>query len=92
MALENTMTLFLNGLIPIGVTDLVFVPSDKLGKEYEGNLFVGDVISGYLYRFLLNQSRTGLLLNGSLSDGVADNYIEKLETVFAKINGEVSLT
>ena len=28
------------------MTDLVFVPSDKLGKEYEGNLFVGDINSG----------------------------------------------
>jgi plastocyanin len=71
----------------IGVTDLVFVPSDKLGKEYEGNLFVGEINSGYLYRFLLNQSRTGLLLNGSISDGVANNNVEKLEMVFAKING-----
>ena len=73
-------------IITIGVTDLVFVPSDKLGKEYEGNLFVGDINSGYLYRFLLNQSRTGLLLNGSLSDGVANNNIEKLEAALAKIN------
>jgi aldose sugar dehydrogenase len=70
----------------IGVTDLVFVPSDnKLGEEYEGNLFVGEINSGYLYRFVLNQSRTGLLLNSSLSDGVANNNIEKLEAVFAKI-------
>jgi glucose/arabinose dehydrogenase/plastocyanin len=74
---------------PIGVTDLVFVPSDKLGKEYEGNLLVGDSNSGYLYRFLLNQSRTGLLLNGSLSDGVANTNLEKLETAFARINGGV---
>ena len=86
MAQENTMTLFSNGLKAIGVTDLVFVPSDKLGKEYEGNLFVGEINSGYLYRFVLNQSRTGLLLNGSLSDGVANNNIEKLETAFARIN------
>ncbi len=71
----------------IGVTDLVFVPSDKLGKEYEGNLFVGEINSGYLYRFVLNQSRTGLLLNGSLSDGVANNNLERLETAFAKVNG-----
>jgi hypothetical protein len=71
----------------IGVTDLVFVPSDKLGKEYEGNLFVGEINSGYLYRFILNQSRTGLLLNGSLSDGVANNNLERLETAFGKING-----
>ena len=59
------------------MTDLVFVPSDKLGKEYEGNLFVEEYNYGYLYRFILNQSRTGLLLNGSLSDGVANNSIEK---------------
>jgi glucose/arabinose dehydrogenase len=75
---------------PLGVTDLVFVPSDKLGNEYEGNLFVGEVNYGYLYRFVLNQSRTGLLLNGSLSDGVADNNYEKLETAFARINGAIT--
>jgi glucose/arabinose dehydrogenase len=68
------------------VTDLVFVPSDKLGKEYEGNLFVGDVNAGYLYRFILNQTRTGLLLSGSLFDGVANTNLEKLQAVFAKIN------
>jgi hypothetical protein len=28
-----------------------------------------------------------LLLNGSLSDGVANNNYEKLEAAFAKING-----
>jgi aldose sugar dehydrogenase len=74
----------------IGVTDLVFVTSDKLGKEYEGNLFVGDINSGYLYRFILNQTRTGLLLNGSLSDGDANNNLEKLEAVFAKIEGGIT--
>jgi plastocyanin len=73
---------------PLGVTDLIFVPSDnKLGEEYEGNLLVTDSNNGYLYRFLLNQSRTGLLLNGSLSDGVANTHLENLESVFAKING-----
>jgi plastocyanin len=70
-----------------GVTDLAFVPTDKLGKEYEGNLLVGDINSGYLYRFILNQTRTGLLLNDSLSDGVANNDIEKLEAALGKIKG-----
>jgi glucose/arabinose dehydrogenase/plastocyanin len=76
----------------IGVTDLAFVSSDnnKLGEEYEGNLFVGDIKSGYLYRFLLNQSRTGLLLNGSLSDGVANNNLEAQESVLAKIKGGIT--
>jgi aldose sugar dehydrogenase len=74
----------------IGVTDLVFVPSDKLGKEYEGNLFVAEYNSGYLYRFILNQTRTGLLLNGSLSDGSANDNVEGLEAVFAKIEGGIT--
>ena len=74
----------------IGVTDLVFVTSDNLGKEYEGNLFVADYNSGYLYRFILNQTRTGLLLNGSLSDGAANNNLEGLEAVFAKIEGGIT--
>jgi glucose/arabinose dehydrogenase len=74
----------------IGVTDLVFVASDKLGKEYEGNLFVGDFNSGYLYRFILNQTRTGLLLNGSLSDGGAYNNLENIEAVFARIEGGIT--
>jgi aldose sugar dehydrogenase len=71
----------------IGVSDLVFVPSDKLGKEYEGNLFVGDINFGYLYRFVLNETRTGLLLDGSLSDSVANNNAEALQAAFGKING-----
>jgi glucose/arabinose dehydrogenase len=71
----------------VGVTDLAFVPSDKLGKEYEGNLFVGEVNAGYLYRFPLNETRTGLLLDGSLSDGVANTNLEKLEAAFAQIKG-----
>ena len=77
-------------LEPIGVTDLVFVTSDKLGKEFEGNLFVADHNSGYLYRFILNQTRTGLLLNGSLSDGSANNNLERLDAVFAKVDGGIT--
>ena len=74
----------------IGVTDLVFVTSDKLGKQYEENLFVADYNSGYLYRFILNQTRTGLILNGSLSDGVANDNLEKPDAVFAKIEGGIT--
>jgi plastocyanin len=51
---------------------------------------VGEINSGYLYRFILNQNRTGLLLNGSLSDGVANNDIEKLEAALGKINGGIT--
>jgi aldose sugar dehydrogenase len=72
-------------LTSIGVTDLVFLTSDTIGEEYNGNLFVGEINSGYLYRFPLNETRTGLLLNGSLSDAAANNNIERLEAAFARI-------
>ena len=40
------------------MTDLVFVPSDKLGKEYEGNLFVGE--KSYSRFILRSKHRKGL--------------------------------
>jgi len=75
--------------ISTGVTDLIFLKSDKLGKEYENDLFIGEVNEGYLYHFNLNQSRTGLLLNGSLADGIANNNVEKREAAIAQIDGGI---
>ena len=34
-------------------------------------MFVGDYNNGNLYRFKLNQNRTGLLLSGTLADKIA---------------------
>ena len=51
---------------------------------------MGDVGGGDLYRFILNQSRIGFLLNGSLSDAVVNNNVERLEIAFAKINGGIT--
>jgi glucose/arabinose dehydrogenase len=60
---------------PIGTTALKFLNSDKLGTEYQNTIFVGDVDTGNLYNFKLNEDRTSLLLdnNGPLADKVADN-------------------
>ena len=56
----------------IGPTAIRFLNSDKLGKQYENDMFVGDVLNGNIYHFDLNKKRTGLLfLPGSpFSDGV----------------------
>jgi len=61
---------------PVGVTDLAFLDSDKLGEKYENNIFVGEINGGNLYFFEVNEARDGLVLEGALSDLVADNRDE----------------
>jgi glucose/arabinose dehydrogenase len=46
----------------IAPTALKFLNSDKLGKQYENTIFMGDVDYGRLYNFKLNEDRTGLVL------------------------------
>lgn len=58
---------------PVGVTDIEFLNSTKLGEQYENNIFAGDINNGYLYYFEVNEERDGLVLSGVLSDLVADN-------------------
>jgi hypothetical protein len=78
------------------MTDLVFVQSNKLGKEYEGNLFVGE--KSYSRFILRSKQRKGLcsqtgssaftygdavmFLDGNLnfSPDSMKDYIEKLRT------------
>jgi glucose/arabinose dehydrogenase len=57
----------------VGPTAVKFLNSDKLGKQYKNDMFVGDFHYGNLYHFKLGGNRTSLILNGSLSDKVARN-------------------
>lgn len=59
--------------ITVGVTALKFLDSDKLGKKYENDLFVGDYSHGRIYHFDLNSDRTRLALNGSLANKIASS-------------------
>ena len=56
----------------VAPTALKFLSSDRLGKQYENTMFVGDVDNGRLYNFRLNEDRTGLVLDGPLVDKVAN--------------------
>lgn len=58
---------------PVAPTDLHFVGSNVLGADYFGDMLVGDVRTGTIYRFSLSQNRKVLILPGGLSDRVADN-------------------
>jgi glucose/arabinose dehydrogenase len=60
----------------VGPTALKFLTSDKLGKEYENDMFVGDFHYGNIYHFDLEKKRTGLLLEHSLSDKIGDDLGE----------------
>ena len=57
----------------VGPTAIKFLSTDKLGKQYENDIFVADAKNGRIYHFELNQNRTALLLEGPLIDKVADN-------------------
>jgi aldose sugar dehydrogenase len=57
----------------IGVTAIKFFNSDKLGKEYKNDIFVGTFAKGFLYHFDLNKERNGLLLGNKLYDNFALN-------------------
>lgn len=56
----------------VAVTDIEFLNSTALGG-YSYNVFVGDFNNGSLYYFEVNDERDGLVLEGALSDLVADN-------------------
>jgi aldose sugar dehydrogenase len=50
-----------------GPTALKFLHSDKLGAQYQNDMFVGDVHNGRLYHFDLNEDRTSLVLPEALA-------------------------
>ena len=67
-------------LQPIGVTDIAFAGSGL--AKYTNDIFVGEINGGNLYHFKVNDKRDGLVLDGSLSDKVANDAGEASSTVF----------
>lgn len=65
----------------IGITALKFLDTDKLGKEYENDLFVGDINLGNIYHFDLNEDRTKLILKGELEDKIAETVHTERKTI-----------
>lgn len=74
----------------IGVTDIEFIDSDKLGEKYENNVFVGDINNGNIYFFELNEQRDGFVLQDGLSDLVGDNPGELAAIRFASGFGGIT--
>jgi aldose sugar dehydrogenase len=74
----------------IGPTALKFLNSNKLGDQYQDTIFMGDVNTGNLYNFKLNQDRTGLMLTGPLADKTADVHEELDSVIFGQGFGVIT--
>jgi aldose sugar dehydrogenase len=66
----------------VGPTALRFLNSDKLGKQYKNDMFVGDFDNGNVYDFHLNRSRTGLLLTSPIAGKIANSSGELQRITF----------
>ena len=66
----------------LGVTDIEFLSSAKLGLEYENNIFVGDIVNGNLYFFKVNDTRTGLMFeNPNIQSDLVANDDDELNDI-----------
>jgi glucose/arabinose dehydrogenase len=61
----------------IAPTAITFLYSNKLGKKYENDMFMGNT-GGRIFHFNLSEDRTKLFLEGPLADEIADD-LEELE-------------
>ena len=68
----------------VAPTALLFLDSDKLGSQYQNEMFVGSVDGGRIFHFDLNDTRDGLLLNGVLEDKIAADSMEYNDILFAE--------
>jgi aldose sugar dehydrogenase len=59
----------------VGPTALKFLNSDKLGTQYENDMFVGDFNNGNIYHFELNKERTKLNLDSPLEARLSEKII-----------------
>jgi glucose/arabinose dehydrogenase len=76
--------------LPVGLTSVKFLNSDRLGTPYKDDMFVADIHNGNIYRFDLDEQRRELILKGSLADKVLDNGEEDQDIIFA--SGFVGIT
>jgi glucose/arabinose dehydrogenase len=82
---------------PIGITDIEFIKTTKLGAELANNIIVGDINNGNLYYFKVNKFRTGIDLpsgsdldNKGLADHVADDDRESSLITFGTNFGRIT--
>ncbi|MGI0058611.1 MAG: PQQ-dependent sugar dehydrogenase [Nitrosotalea sp.] len=74
----------------VAPTGIAFTPTQGFGK-YQNSVFVGDCNNGNVYRFQLNQNRTGFVFNSpELADDEVNSGDSMKEIVFATGFGCIS--
>src|SRR5215207_10034622 len=68
----------------VAPTALLFLDSDKLGSQYQNDMFVGSADGGRIFHFDLNNNRDGLVLKGNLTDKIAHDKAEFGDILFAE--------
>jgi glucose/arabinose dehydrogenase len=85
----------------LGITDIEFLNSSKLGDKYTHDIFIGDIgdlTTGNLYYFEVNEDRTGIKFDNSssignqagLTDLIADNEEELSATALGTAFGGIT--
>jgi aldose sugar dehydrogenase len=64
-------------------TEILFLNSSTLGEEYKDDVFIATV-TGNIYRFDLNEDRTKLILEGTLSDEIEVDETDLEDAMFAQ--------
>jgi aldose sugar dehydrogenase len=79
----------------VAPTDIEFFSSSNLGAKYANNIFVGDITTGTLYFFELNENRDGISLDttqqqSGLSDFVVNSEDELSAVTFGSGFGGIT--
>ena len=74
----------------VAPTAIEFLASNKLGTQYQNDMFAADFNKGRIYRFDLNSQRTGLVLSDVLADKIADTDSETQSVIFGEGFGGVT--
>jgi aldose sugar dehydrogenase len=74
----------------VAPTQLVFLNSDKLGQQYENDMFVGSAKKGTIFHFDLNEDRISLNLTGDVADLVYNRKDDPSKIIFGENFGIVT--
>ena len=81
---------FVSYMPTIGLTALRFMHSDKLGKQYENDMLVGDFHLGNIYDFDLTKHRTSISSDGPLGSKIANGTKELEGMIFGRGFGGIT--
>jgi aldose sugar dehydrogenase len=68
----------------VAPTALIFLDSNKLGKKYKNDIFVGSVKNGRIFDFNLAKNRKSLSLSGNLTDLVFNKKDDPSKIIFGE--------